>query len=382
MLNGIKKDSTRTDINGHYQFSNVHQGLYNIVANTHKPWNGVNATDAVKIKMHYAGQELFTSSIRLHAADVNMSFGINVTDAVKVTRRFIGSDTSFIIGDWLFAKPIGGDTLTVSVYKNDTVIVSNHNIQQDFIGLCAGDVNGSNFPNTGAKNESKVHLSSAETIGLCKNDEIDVPVIADSEMEISAMSMILNFPENLIKIMDCRLSQELSSSDLYFFIKGNELRISWFEDYAHVKLNKDDILLYLRIKVFENFKPGEIINFKVKNDRLCEFADVNGNPVDNMDLKSFSIRYTDSHNQGISVSELPEKVYIYPNPSGGRFTIKATGKILQVVVLNMMGETIEKRTVTKNDDLSFQLNGNGVYFIKVVTEERDFYKKIQITNYK
>ena len=88
--NGIPSDSSMTDLNGFYILTNVENGTYNLKAYTHKPWAGVNATDAVKVKRDFVGSELFTSSIRLHAADVNLSLGINSTDAVKITRRFVG----------------------------------------------------------------------------------------------------------------------------------------------------------------------------------------------------------------------------------------------------------------------------------------------------
>ena len=54
-------------------------------------------------------------------------------------------------GDWVFEKPVGGDTVNVSVYMNDTVIVNGNNVTQNFKALCVGDVNGSNYPLPGAK---------------------------------------------------------------------------------------------------------------------------------------------------------------------------------------------------------------------------------------
>ena len=56
-------DSAQADINGYYEFGNIANGFYNIKATTHKPWWGVNATDAVKVKRHFAGSELFTTSL-------------------------------------------------------------------------------------------------------------------------------------------------------------------------------------------------------------------------------------------------------------------------------------------------------------------------------
>ena len=113
----------------------------------------------MKVKRHFAGSEYFTTSLRLHAADVNMSGSINTTDAVKITRRFVGSDTSFTRGDWDFENPVGGDTLNVSTYMNDTIVVNGQAVTLSLKGICIGDVNGSYAPPLKSGNE--INLSYA-----------------------------------------------------------------------------------------------------------------------------------------------------------------------------------------------------------------------------
>ena len=130
-------DSVMTDATGHYAFTEVANGIYVVLAYTSKPWNSVNATDAVKVQRHFAGLEIITEPVKLQAADVNLSNSINATDAVKIKRRFSGLDNYFDRGDWTIAKPST---------ESDTIIVNGANIIQDFYILCVGDVNGSNIP--------------------------------------------------------------------------------------------------------------------------------------------------------------------------------------------------------------------------------------------
>ena len=111
--NGGIFDSTRADPNGNYIFNNLLNGSYHLTAYP-KPWGGVNSTDAVKISRHISGSEPFRSSLRLHAADVDMSYIIDATDQLKIRRRFAGTDNSFARGNWVFEKPTGGDTINVS----------------------------------------------------------------------------------------------------------------------------------------------------------------------------------------------------------------------------------------------------------------------------
>ena len=161
-------DSVMTDANGHYAFAAVANGTYKVITYITKPWNSVNATDALKIQRHFAGLEIITEPVKLQAADVNLSNSVNATDAVKIKRRFSGLDNYFDRGDWTIAQPtIGGDT----------IIVNGANVIQDFYMLCVGDVNGSNIPSPTQEIPvaittaiTNIRMSSATTGGYVFSD--------------------------------------------------------------------------------------------------------------------------------------------------------------------------------------------------------------------
>lgn len=126
-----------SDVNGHYSFSNIANGTYTIFVSYSNSWGGVTATDALKMKRHIAGLELFTEPIKLTAADPNNTTSINSTDVLLVQRRLAGLDLSFTRPDWLFEiQTTGGNSITV----NGT------NTAKNLYGLCTGDVNGSYVP--------------------------------------------------------------------------------------------------------------------------------------------------------------------------------------------------------------------------------------------
>ena len=126
---GIKIDSTDTDIAGNYVFNYVSNGTYILDCKTTLNWSGVNPLDALLINRYYIQIYSFVDNMRMTAADVNNDKKYNPLDALFINRRYVGMISKFTIPDWLFSKP--------------TVTISDSSVNQDIIGICAGDVNGS-----------------------------------------------------------------------------------------------------------------------------------------------------------------------------------------------------------------------------------------------
>ncbi len=124
--------STVADNAGHFQFLNVAPGNYMILAQSGKPWGGVNATDALVILMHYVGNQTLTG-VRYVAADISADGVVNSLDALMAVLRFNGIIEGFYVGDWVFQNP-------GFYYSGNTTILF------PVRGLCYGDVNGSYIP--------------------------------------------------------------------------------------------------------------------------------------------------------------------------------------------------------------------------------------------
>lgn len=125
---GTLIDSTYTDQNGNYLFTNLPNGTYSIRPYCTKPWGGGNSIDALAIIYHFAGQNILTG-LRRQAADVDASAFISTLDALYVMQRFVMMVNSFPLGDWVF--------------EDDAITVNGADVVHDFKGLCVGDVNGS-----------------------------------------------------------------------------------------------------------------------------------------------------------------------------------------------------------------------------------------------
>ncbi|MCX6270105.1 MAG: dockerin type I domain-containing protein [Bacteroidetes bacterium] len=131
-VNGIVTDSTLTNTNGEFLFTNVLQGNYYFTYRYNHVWGGGNAIDALLIMKHFA---LMThlSGVKVLAADVNNSGTINSVDALLTMRRFVLLITSFASGDWCF------DTRDITLPPNGSVI-------KQIKSVCYGDVDGSFTP--------------------------------------------------------------------------------------------------------------------------------------------------------------------------------------------------------------------------------------------
>lgn len=137
-MNGTSVAGTATtDANGNFNITGLANGTYTIVASIIKPWGGVSSTDILKIKRHIAGLELLTESLKLKAADVNLSNTITSTDALKVQRRIAGLDLIFTSPDWI---------VEINGQQNMNVTINGANTTISLSAICSGDVNVSYTP--------------------------------------------------------------------------------------------------------------------------------------------------------------------------------------------------------------------------------------------
>ena len=336
--NTIRKDSVTTNASGTFQFSQVQNGTYIVKPYTGKPWAGVNATDAVKIQRHFTGLELLTEPVRLLAADVNLSDFINTTDAVKVKRRFAMMDNSFDRGDWTFAKPATG---------GDTVVINNANLTRNFYGLCVGDVNGSNIPSPGKSLKQQVEIISEGIVEVSPGQVFELPVRVRNAMQLTAISLVIPYPEDLLEVKDVMMNQ---GTLLYNLIDG-EIRIAWSE-IQPLTLNAGDIMLILKLSAKEKFTGNKTIDLHPAIE--SELADGNGEAISAaalsiLTIKPFNAYSIDDSNDLISFCK------VYPNPAQdvlnieiqlksqadcGLQIIDATGKI----VINIPGKRMESGT--------------------------------------
>ena len=297
-LNGPRVDSVRTNLAGSYLFESKLNDIYTISSRTNKPWNGVNATDAIKVLRHFAGLEPLTEPVRLLAGDVNLSNSINATDATKIKRRFCGLDTSFVRGDWTFSKPtVGGDT----------IIVNGSDVIQNFYGLCVGDVNGSNIPSPGDFFQMRVTMENNGMIEVLPGQEFELPIRAKTDLTLSAISLVIPYPTELLELLSI-LSNPVNP---VYNIANGELRFAWSE-LQPFNLKAGETLLILKLRAKESFTGNQTIELHPTSE--SELADDAGEAIDLAELDSYIIKPL----KPIGIEEFNDLVSscsVYPNPA-------------------------------------------------------------------
>ena len=322
--NGIKIDSTFTTSTGNYLFQGIGNDTYTIGATTTKPWSGINGTDALKVQRYFAGLEPFTVPIRLVAADVNNNNYVNGTDALKIKRRYVGLDTIFDRGNWTFGKINGGDT----------IIVNGADVAENLYGLCVGDVNGSNIPGPGAKSISSIGLTYNERIFALAGDIIEVPLKVQNSLIVGAVSMVMEYPKELMQIIDISVNQ----GSVTYKAGNGHLRLAWSE-ITPMELLPGESIIKLKIKTSNDFLPDSEIRFAL--DPTSEINNARGVPFTDLYLGVPVIIYKSDYSNGVNEQEF-ESLKVYPNPArkvlNVEYQLKSPGQI-KIEMISMLGQS-------------------------------------------
>jgi hypothetical protein len=337
---------------GYYEFNNLNAGNYTVQATSTKPWGGVNATDALLVKLHVVGSSLL-GPVYSTAADANASSSITATDALLLQLRTVGLVSTFAAGDW--------------VYNAGNVTLAG-NMTYNILALTTGDVNGSYVPVTGAKAVNYTNLQK-DGISLANyNSEIEVPIRVSDVLNLGAVTLDLLYNNKLVNVT--AVNSQLSGFE-YNIVDG-KVMFAWASANA-ANLQANDILLTLTVRVKDAISSTTDIFSFTDN---TEFANANGQILDFGSLKVNSIQ-TDSKTNNISV---------YPNPFKNNaeinYNLVESGSV-RLSIYNAVGQVINV-LVDENKaagNYTYNLNTSelpsGVYTCElIINGQTSNYKKV------
>ncbi len=322
--------STTTNPSGYFEFLNVCPGTYDVVASKAKIIGGINSTDAAQVN-YWSVHNSFIEKVRFLAGDVTGDLSVLSGDASLIQQYFItqGNPNPAFDSDWSFWKT--GELINSnpgpSGYPTVTIPAGATSVSQNFYGLVTGDFNRSYVPGSFKSGSESLTLNYGQVIEVSQDKEFALPLIAEMEMGVGAISLILNFPSEILEINGVYLTND-PNTPLQFNVSGDELRIGW-NSLSPVALESGEPMLTLLCKV--NSSAGEEgIRFKLAADPLNELADGDFGVISNAVL---TVDILKTSELGTAELSLSEKLTLrnHPNPFKGTtsftYSLPADGKV-------------------------------------------------------
>ncbi len=326
-----------TSSTGAYSFTNLPDGAYSLIATTTKAWGGVNATDALNVARHFSNTQLL-SGIRVSAADVNGSTSINSTDALNISRRTAAVITSFSVGNWYFETA----QLNVSGGTNAT---------QNLKGICYGDVNGSYNP-------ALRHTPAVSFIDgtLIKGKQTKIPVSTSENMNLGAVTLIMDIPEGL-EVTDV-IPAALGVGSFVSNVKNGQVFISWYS-LDEVQAASGDVLFHLAVNHIGN-RSISAAEWSIQSN--SELANVMAQPYSGANLRIGVLGAT------------TKQSHLFPNPSNGMSQLQVEllePSKINVQIIDITGRLIHNINLQRSAGL-FEINlpstAEGQYWVRINLE--------------
>ena len=366
---GSRIDSVLTNSSGHYTFSNLANGTYNVKANITKLLGGVDPRDALLVNKYFIGTATLKDNLIVKAADVNSDARVNAQDALLINRRYIGSVTSFKPGDWLFVPA--------------NVTVNNANAAMNFSSVCYGDADGSYNPP--AKLMTDINLITYGELNISKqlitNNEqrtIKVPVKAGIDMNIGALGLIFDVqnPDFSIESLSSDIPDliyNISNSDQLAINNYKRISIAWSALKDPLAVKAGQTIFYLEFNISDpelKYQSLELISLSPES----VISDINS---DNISNAVFTIPQITNHEQQITNNNSHLKQN-FPNPFTGTTFVEYTipdAATVQLSIYNLLGQKMTELLNKPQDKGTYTIMFNlatlqsGLYLYKLEAKD-------------
>jgi hypothetical protein len=285
LFQGTEKYSATTLAGGAFTFNNVAPGTYDVVVSTTKNKGGINSTDAAQanywsVSVAPPSLPIPIQQVRFYAGDViGTDFKILANDAGHIQQYFLtlGNPSPAFTSDWTFwnVDEMIGANPGAGGYPQITVTGAAATMTNNMYALVTGDFNRSYTPTSKASASETLTLNYGENIEIGAA-EFELPLYAGMDMNVGAISLILNVPADMLEVQDVYLGNNPNASMLWSVV-GDELRISW-QSLDAISLQKGEAMLTLKLSLLAP-AGDEGIRLSLVDDPLNELADDSYNVI-------------------------------------------------------------------------------------------------------
>ena len=244
-----------TDTEGHFAFDNISTNAdYRIQAAGQDDYlNGVSTLDLIMIQRHILGIESLDSPYKLLAADVNNNQVINGLDLVELRKLILGIYIELPQNDsWRFVNEAQDFENIESPWPFEENIelyqLAQDEMENDFIAVKIGDVNGSAVVNQGQPAGKPVSsglklVSELHSLGI--PNQYLIPVYLSENTELYGLQMNLNLGSE-VRILDVE-SGRIEMDNGHSILRDGQLALSYSQE-SLFEISDNEALFYVTVE--------------------------------------------------------------------------------------------------------------------------------------
>ncbi|MFT6357634.1 MAG: hypothetical protein ACJAYJ_001849 [Saprospiraceae bacterium] len=319
-----------TDVDGTYHFENLPSGSNYTITPTYdtNPKNGVTTLDLVYIRKHILNINPLSSPYRMIAADINNSGSVTTLDLVQLRKLILNIDTDFnnntswrfVPLDYEFINP--QNPLNENFPENITLQnVNSNNLENDFIGIKIGDVNGTaNGDNLLAADDRTM----TDELQLMTNDhrleagyDYEIPITAVNFEQIMGYQFALEFDTDRLEItaiVPGKLQEMKAANFGKTQLSEGILTTSW-ESIFDQQLTAIDELFIIHVRAKANTTLSEVLRISPSYVSAEAYAGSFADPTNNVDFYDVTLGFKKTTDTRFELYQNQ------PNPTNGNTTI-------------------------------------------------------------
>jgi len=374
--------SLTTGNNGQYAFASNPSGFnYEVAAEKNDDFlNGVSTLDLVLIQKHILGLDAFNSAYTSIAADANNDGKISALDLIELRKLILGVQTDFNNNSsWRFVA--ASETIfdvenpwpfTEIISIND---LSNDLIEEDFIGVKVGDVNG----NVVANRLQTAEVRSAGLTNFVLADEfveanqlIAVPVTSKHFNNVYGFQTTMNLDGLTFVSIESGIL-DISENNLADF--GNTLTMSW-ESSEAITTSETLFTLVFRASQGVNLSDAISVNSAITSSEMYKNTSLD---VYNAGLEfttEIEASFTVLQNEPNPFNDQTVIGFVLPETANTTIQIaNAEGKIVSTQT-NQFNKGFNQLRLTK-DDVNLT---TGIYYYTIESGNQSATKKMIVIN--
>ena len=311
-----------SDGQGRYLFSNAVPLAANFTLapeKTDNPINGVTTLDLALISKHILGVETLNSPYQLIAADANRSGSVTTFDVVELRKLVLGiyeelpNNTSWRFVDKSFVFPNPADPFQTAFPESKTVqdVQANH-LNEQFVGIKIGDVNGTALANSLMKAEGRnaeALLFEVEDLAVAPTELFEASFTATTAEE--AFQFTLHYP--CLELLDIAPGSAGLSMDHFAVFGSRQLLTA-----AYHSETAESSKFTLRFRVLAAGRLSQMLRVSDQVTRAAAYRIAAGRQPESL---SVSLRFVES----VSPADQPAGFEVWqnqPNPFSNNTSIR------------------------------------------------------------